>query len=101
MCELSIHLSLSVKGLQWLEAVDYGKDFCLAVGNECYYCPALVSPRITSLRSHYITIQECAIDTENPNHYFGTLLSVGFGRDISFAREALPFGRAVWRMAAL
>jgi hypothetical protein len=90
-----------VKGLQRLENVNHEKDFAFIVGDERYHCPSFVaeflSPRVASRRSQDITIDEFIIETEDPDHHFGTLLSVGFGREVSFTEPALRFVRSVCR----
>jgi small GTP-binding protein len=92
-------LSLSVAGLQRLEGLNRERDFVFIVGDEEYCCPSFIaeflSPRITSLRSQDVTIQEFSIETADPNHWFKKILSIGFGREISFSKEELPFVRSV------
>jgi hypothetical protein len=83
---IPLSLSLSATGLQRLEGVNHDRDFTFIVGDERYDCPSFVaeflSPRITTLRSQDITIDEFTVNTEDPNHYFGTLLSIGFGHEV-------------------
>jgi hypothetical protein len=50
---------------------------------------------VSSLRSQDITIDEFSIETADPGHQFGTLLSIGLGHEISFSRADLPFVRSV------
>jgi hypothetical protein len=99
MSDSTTHLSLSTKGLQRLKGTNHERDFTFIVGDERYDCPSFVadflSPRITSLRSHDITITEFSIETADPNHLFGTLLSLGFGGEISMGKEGLNFVRSV------
>jgi hypothetical protein len=80
MADSPIRLSLSVKGLRLLEGSHHERDFTFIVGDERYSCPSFVaeflSPRVTSLRSQDITIDEFSIETEDPGHHFGTLLSL-------------------------
>jgi hypothetical protein len=99
MSDSPLRRSLSATGLQRLEAVDHEKDFFFIVGDERYDCPSFVaeflSPRITTLRSQDITIQEFSLNTADPNHYFGALLSLGFGREISLSENQLSFVRSV------
>jgi hypothetical protein len=96
---LSLSLSLSAKGLQRLEGVNHEDDFVFIVGDERYSCPSFVaeflSPRISSLRSQDITIDEFSITTADPNHQFDLLLSIGFGREVSFSETGLSFVRSV------
>jgi hypothetical protein len=92
-------VSMPVKGLQRLEAVNHEKDFAFIVGNERYPCPSFVaeflSPRVSSLRSQDITMDEFSIETADPNHYFGSLLELGFGHEISLTKPELSFVRSV------
>jgi hypothetical protein len=99
MADSPIHLSLSAKGLQRLETVNHEKDFAFIVGDLRYPCPSLVaeflSPRITALRSQDSTIDEFAVKTEDPEHWFEILMSVGFGKDISLLPPQIRFVRSV------
>jgi hypothetical protein len=99
MSDSLIRLSLSAKGLQRVETVDHAQDFAFIVGNERYPCPSFLaeflSPRISSLRSQDITIDEFSIKTEDPGHHFGTFLSIGFGREVLPSRVELSFLRSV------
>jgi hypothetical protein len=101
MSDSLIRLSLSVKGLQGLEGVHHERDFAFIVGDERYSCPSFVaeflSPRVNSLRSQDITVDEFSIETSDENHYFGILLSIGFGHDVSLSRNEpeLSFVRSV------
>jgi hypothetical protein len=99
MSEEPSRLSLSVKGLQRLEQVNHQRDFAFIVGDERYPCPSFVaeflSPRITSLRSQDITIDEFSIETEDPHHSFDTLLSIGFGHEVSISAAELKFVRSI------
>jgi hypothetical protein len=99
MGEAPILLSLSAKGLERLQNVSDQSDFAFIVGLERYSCPSFVaeflSPRVSSLRSQDITIDELPIDTADPTHQFGTFLSIGFGHAISFTRADLGFVRSV------
>jgi hypothetical protein len=93
--------SLSNKGLQRLERVNHANDFTFIVGNEHYPCPSFVAeflaPRVCSLRSQDTTIDELYLETADPNHYFSTLLKVGFRHDISVDEAELGFVRSVCR----
>jgi hypothetical protein len=99
MSDSPAHASLSVKGLQRLEQVNHEKDFTFIVGDERYRCPSFVaeflSPRICSLRSQDITIDEFLIETKDPSHQFGLLLSIGLGHDISVSGSDVSFVRSV------
>jgi hypothetical protein len=99
MSDSPIRLSLSTKGLQRLETVNHERDFAFIVGNERYFCPSFVaeflSPRITSLRSQDITIDEFPIEIEDPDHHFEALLSVGFGGEFPMSGNELSFIRSV------
>jgi hypothetical protein len=99
MSDSSIRLSLSATGLQRLERVNHEHDFAFIVGTERYPCPSFVaeflSPRITSLRSQDITIDEFSIATEDPSHHFESLISVGFGKEVSLSGNDLSFIRSV------
>jgi hypothetical protein len=99
MSESPIHLALSAKGLQRIEQVNHENDFAFIVGDERYPCPSfiaeLLSPRITSLRSQDITLNEFSIETEETNKYFGNLLSVATGREVSLLENELRFVRSV------
>jgi hypothetical protein len=99
MSDPAIRLSLSAKGLQRLENVNHERDFAFIVGDERYYCPSFVaeflSPRVSSLRSHDITIDEFSIDTADPDHHFEWVLSIGLGREVSFRESDLSFVRSV------
>jgi hypothetical protein len=83
MSDAPIHLSLTVKGLQGVEKVSHERNFTFMVGDERYPCPSFVaeflSPRVISLRSQDITIDEFSIETKDPDHQFGNFLSIGFG----------------------
>jgi hypothetical protein len=95
----NITISLSAKGLQRLERINHEKDFAFIVGEERYFCPSFVaeflSPRVSSLRSQDITIDEFRIETADPSHQFGIFLSIGYGRDVSFSENDLTFVRSV------
>jgi hypothetical protein len=95
----TIRLSLSAKGLQRLEGLNHERDFAFIVGDGRYSCPSFVaeflSPRITSLRSQDITINEFSIETEDPHHYFGIILSLAFGREVSLSGSEMKFIRSV------
>jgi hypothetical protein len=54
-----------------------------------------LSPRIISLRLQDITIHEFSIATEDPDHFFGTFLSIGFGHVVSVSRAEVRFVRSV------
>jgi hypothetical protein len=99
MSDSPIRLSLSAKGLQRLEGLNHERDFAFIVGDERYPCPSFVaeflSPRITSLRSQDITINEFSIETEDPQHCFGTILSLAFGREVSLSGNEVKFVRSV------
>jgi hypothetical protein len=99
MSDSSVRLSLSAKGLQRIENVNHEKNFAFIVGDERYYCPSFVaeflSPRVSSLRSQDITIDEFSIDTADPDHHFEWVLSIGFGREVSFGESDLSFVRSV------
>jgi hypothetical protein len=94
-----VQLSLPVKGLQRLETMNHQRDFVFIVGDRRYECPSLVaeflSPRVTSLRSQDITIQEFSITTEDPSHSFERLLSLGFGYELSVSEREMRFIRSV------
>jgi hypothetical protein len=101
MSDSPLRLSLSAKGLQRLESVNHERDFAFIVDSERYPCSSFVaeflSPRITSLRSQDITIHEFVIETEDADYQFGTLLSVGFGGELSMSRNEVSFARSVCR----
>jgi hypothetical protein len=94
-------LSLSVNGLQRLKTVHRESDFAFVVGGEHYFCPSFVaefvSPRVCALRSQDVTIQEFSLETEDPTHYFSTLLSLGLGGEVSLKDGELSFVRSVSR----
>jgi hypothetical protein len=98
MSESSFRLSLSAKDLQRVEKVSHENDFAFSVGEDRYSCPSFVaeflSPRVSSLRAHDVTIDEFSIETEDPHHSFGTLLSLGFGREVSLSQEDVSFVRS-------
>jgi hypothetical protein len=95
----SMRLSLSLKGLRRLEQVNHEKDFAFIVGDERYSCPSFVaeflSPRISSLRAQDVTMSEFSIETEDPGHHFETLLSIGFGNEISVSPQEVGFVRII------
>jgi hypothetical protein len=99
MSDKGVRLSLSANGLQRLGQVNHEKDFTFIVGSERYSCPSFVaeflSPRVTSLRCQDITIDEFSIETADPGHQFANLLSIGFGRKISFSLDDMRFVRSV------
>jgi hypothetical protein len=99
MPDASVLLSLSVKGLQRLEAVSHEADFAFIIGGERYECASILaeflSPRVISLRSQDQTVQELALQTDDPNHSFDTLLSLAFGREVSVAKTELPAVRSL------
>jgi hypothetical protein len=99
MSDSPVPLSLSAKGLQRLEDVNHERDFAFLVGGERYSCPSFVaeflSPRIASLRSQDLTIQEFSIQTEDSRHLFGAFLSIGFGHAVSVSMDELSFVRSV------
>jgi hypothetical protein len=99
MSDARIPLFLTVKGLQGIEKVNHERDFSFVVGDERYPCPSFVaeflSPRVISLRSEDITLDEFSIETEDPNHQFGRFLSIGLGNDVSFSDDEMPFVRSV------
>jgi hypothetical protein len=93
-------LSLSVNGFRRLEDPNlHEHDFAFMVGEERYSCPSFVaeflSPRVSSLRSQDITIDEFSIETADPSNYFSSLLSIGFGHEVSFSLNELSFLRSV------
>jgi hypothetical protein len=94
-------LSLSVKGLQRIENLHRERDFAFVIGDERYFCPSLIaeflSPRVSSLRSQDITIQELYLETDDPNHLFSSLLSIGFGGEFSLKEDDVPFVRSLCR----
>jgi hypothetical protein len=97
----TLRLSLAVNGLQRLEDRNlHEPDFVFVVGDERYSCPSFVaeflSPRVSSLRSQDVTIDAFPIETADPSHYFGSLLSIGFGHEVSFSLKELPFIRSVF-----
>jgi hypothetical protein len=95
----AIPLSLSARGLQRLERGNHENDFSFIVGDERYSCPSFVaeflSPRVSSLRSQDVTMAELSIETADPKRQFGTLLSIGFGREVSWSEGDLSFVRSV------
>jgi hypothetical protein len=99
MSDSGVRLSLSAKGLQRLETAQRENDFAFIVGDERYSCPSFVaeflSPRVTSLRSQDITIDEFCIATEDPSHSFRLFLSIGFGGEVSLTETQLGFVRSV------
>jgi hypothetical protein len=99
MSDSPVRLSLSAKGLQRLEQVNHEKDFTFIVGDDRYPCPSFVaeflSPRVSALRSEDITIDEISIETKDPLHEFGILISIGFGGEISLSGSELSFVRSV------
>jgi hypothetical protein len=99
MSDSPVHLSLSAKGLQRLERVNHESNFAFVVGDERYSCPSFVaeflSPRMLSLRSQDITINEFSIETADPQHYFGHLLSIAFGHHLSLNQDKQTFVRSV------
>jgi hypothetical protein len=101
MTDSPIRVSLSTKCLQRLETVNHERDFAFIVGSERYPCPSFIaeflSPRITSLRSQDITIDEFSIETEDPDHHFGTLLALGLGTEVSMSGNEVRFIRSVCR----
>jgi hypothetical protein len=88
-----------VKGLQRLQGINHERDFPFVVGDERHFSPSFLaeflSPRVSSLRSQDVTIDELTIRTADPNHSFAVLLSIGFGREISLSDLGLPFVRSV------
>jgi hypothetical protein len=101
MSNSRLPLSLSAKGLQRLEGLSHESDFTFIVGDKRYPCPSFVaeflSPRVSSLRSADITIDEFSIETADPDYQFGPLLSIGFGREVSFSDNDMKFARSVFR----
>jgi hypothetical protein len=99
MSDSPVCVSLSVKGLQRLEAINHKKDFTFTVGAERYSCPSFIaeflSTRVSSLRSQDPTIDEFCIETEDRDRSFGTLLSIGFGREVSFSQKEIAFVQSV------
>jgi hypothetical protein len=99
MSDSPIRLSLSLESLGLLHSPTHEKDFTFIVGDECYSCPSVVaeflSPRVQLLRSQDVTIQELSLETEDPNHSFENLLSIGFGHEPSFPQTEVEFVRAV------
>jgi hypothetical protein len=99
MSASAIHLSLSVNALQRLEQVHHESDFTFIVGDQRYPCPSFVaeflSPRLCSLRSQDVTIDDFSIETADSSHQFATFLSLGFGHEVSFSEGELSFARSV------
>jgi hypothetical protein len=99
MSHSPVRLSLSAKGLKRLETVNHHRDFQFIVGHDRYTCPSFVaeflSPRITSLRCQDITVDDFSIEAKDSDHQFGTLLSVGYGREVSMSPRAIGFVRSV------
>jgi hypothetical protein len=52
---------------------------------------------VTALRSQDVTIDEFSIETGDPDHFFSSLLSIGFGREVSLSQNELSFVRSVCR----
>jgi hypothetical protein len=88
-----------VKAWQRLESLIHERDFTFVVREERRSCPSFVaeflSPRVTSLRSQDMAIDEWSIETEDPSHQFEALLSISFGRDVSFGHTETKFVRSV------
>jgi hypothetical protein len=99
MSNSAIRLSLSAKGLQRVGSVNQEGNCSFVVGGERYSCLSFVaeflSPRVSSLRFQDITIDELSIETADPSHQFGSLLLIGFGREVSFAESDMKFVRSV------
>jgi hypothetical protein len=99
MSDSPVRLSLSANGLQRLETIDHAKDFTFIVGGRRYLCPSFVaefvSPRVSSLRSVDITIDELSLETQDPDHQFGLVLSIGFGREVVLSEREIRFVRSV------
>jgi hypothetical protein len=91
MSDSTILRSLSANRLQRLDQVNHERDFTFIVGDERHSCPSFVaeflSPRVTSLRSQDITIDEFSIETADPGHQFENLLSIAVGRQVLFSRR--------------
>jgi hypothetical protein len=70
-------------------------DFTFVVGDDSYQCPWFVadflSPRIGHLHSLDPTINEFVIETEDPEHQFASLLSLGRGESLAVPEPNLPF----------
>jgi uncharacterized protein YifE (UPF0438 family) len=92
-------LSLSVKGLQRLEGGHIEKEFAFVIDGNRYCCPCLLaeflSPRVAALRSQDVTVREFSLETKDPNGYFGTVLSLAYGREVSVNDEEKRFVRSV------
>jgi hypothetical protein len=80
MSNAPIRLSLAVKSLQRLESGNYSKDYAVVVGDERYPCPSFLaealSPRVASLPSQDITINEISIETDDLGHHIERLVSI-------------------------
>jgi hypothetical protein len=74
----------------------YAEDkFRFIVGTETYECPiyvaAFLSPKIAQLRFLDRTTNEFEINTDDRNHLFGNILSLGEGNGFSIDKSTLPF----------
>jgi hypothetical protein len=97
--DYSMRVSLSAKGMQQVRGVSHENDFDFIVGDQRYSCPSFIaeflSPRISALRSQDITIDYFSIQTEDPIHCFPSLLSIGFGREVSLSDTELASVRPI------
>jgi hypothetical protein len=99
MSDSALHLVLSAKRFQRIKTVNHEKDFTFIVGDLRYPCPSFVdaflSPRITALRLQDNTIDEFSIRTEDSEHYFDNLISIGFGHVVCLSLPQVHFVRRI------
>jgi hypothetical protein len=73
---------LSLNGLERLESAHQARELAFIVEDELSSCLSSVveflSLGVASLYAQDITSQEFSIETEDPDHFFGILLSAGF-----------------------
>jgi hypothetical protein len=98
MSRLSIHVSLSTKGLRPFQDAP-GKDFAFLVGDLVYECPSFnaefLSPNLLQLRYADPTIDTFRIETEDPHSLVPDVLSLGFGERFDLNPDKVSFLRCV------
>jgi hypothetical protein len=76
-------LSLTAKGLIKVPMNQYEYDFTFFIDGHEHHCPSFVaaflSPRVCDLQRNDSTIRSLHLETKDPENYFKSFLSLGFG----------------------
>jgi hypothetical protein len=95
MTTIARQLKLSASGMANIAPSKTENDFTFIVGNDSYPCPwfvaAFLSPRIGHLHSIDPTFNELEIETEDPDHQFESIVSIGRGGSIDIIESNSRF----------